>query len=153
MARQRAKLSEKQERILVQAQLMGSTAYDMQQIGNRLMALKKEAEEISNIADTTQNFSWDSSKAPDQFSVTTPDGHLVEAVRGKRGNSRWDHFTWTFDIRVTKPGTRFKTRVFKGRELRCEYNWKKRLMPGQSKELYALIRWVKNSLPWEQPDV
>ena len=45
MTRVRAKLTDKQERILVQAQLMGLTPRDMTQISNRVVALQKEAEE------------------------------------------------------------------------------------------------------------
>jgi len=70
-------------------------------------------------------------------------------VRGPRGQSRWGHYSWNYDITVTKPGTRFKTRVYKSKELQCDYDWKKRLMPAKSKELYSLIRWTRHSMPHE----
>lgn len=153
MARARAKLSDKQERILVQAQLMGLTARDMQQIGNRLMALKKEAEDKAEIADNIAGFTWESvidetRKREKGWRVTTPDGYCVEAYRGKQGRSSWDSYNWTFDFRITKPGTRFQTRKISEKSLYIPYDWKKGLMPAQDKELYAIIRWAKD-IKWE----
>jgi hypothetical protein len=149
MARGRAALTDKEERILVQAQLMGLSTASMVKIGNRLRALEKEREEIQRIDETCQGFTWDGAQTSEKFQVTTPEGYVVEATRSKRGSSRWDHYSWSYDIRVTKPGTRYKPRVFKNKELRCDYDWKKRLMPAKSKELYSLIRWVKNSMPYD----
>ena len=152
MARGRAALTEKEERILVQAQLMGLSTASMVKIGNRLRALEQERREIDRINEMIQGFQFNETQNVEHLEVTTPDGHKVEAIRGKKGGSRWDHFSWSYEIRVSKPGTRFKTRVFKNRELRCSYDWKKRLMPAKSKELYSLISWVKNSMPWDQAD-
>lgn len=149
MARSRAKLSEKQERILIQAQLMGLTAHDMQQIGNRLVALKKEAEAKAEIADTVAGFTWEeitdeTRKNEKGWRVNTPDGYCVEAWKGKKGRSTWDHYDWGFDFRITKPGTRFQTRKINDKNLYIPYDWKKGLMPAQSKELYAIIRWARD---------
>ena len=154
MARGRAKLSDKQERILVQAQLMGLTPRDMQQIGNRLMALQKEAEDKAEIAETIAGYIW--SEYTDEtrkdnvggWIVTTPEGYRVEAIRGKRGRSSWDSYNWNFDFKVTKPGTRMQVRKFSDRSIYIPYDWKKSLMPGQSKELYAIIKWSKD-LKWK----
>ncbi len=153
MPRGRAKLSDKQERILVQAQLMGLTARDMQQIGNRLMALKKEAEDKAEIAETIAGFTWSQIKdetRKDQtgWCIDTPEGYRIDAFRGKRGRSGWDSYNWTFDFRVTKPGTRFQSRDLKDKTLYIPYDWKKSFMPGESKELYAIIRWAKD-IKWE----
>ena len=152
MPRGRAALTEKEERILVQAQLMGLSTASMVKIGNRLRALEQERDEIARIDSDIQGFKFAESQNLEQLIVETQDGLYVEAIRGKKGNSRWNTFSWDYTIRVSKPGTRYKTRVFKNRELRCDYDWKKRLMPAKSKELYSLIRWVKNSMPWEQAD-
>ena len=147
MPRERAKLSDKQEKILMQAMLMGLDARDMQQIGNRLMALKKEAEDKAAIADNTQGFTWEKVSLND-WKITTPEGFVVSAVRGHRGKSSWDSYNWCFDIEVTKPGTRFKPRKFKEKSLYISYDWKKKFMPENSKELYALIKWA-NAKHWE----
>lgn len=152
MPRGRAALTEKEERILIQAQLMGLSTASMVKIGNRLRALEQERDEIARIDGDIQGFKFSEVQNLEHLVVETQDGLHIEAVRGKKGNSRWNTFSWSYDIRVSKPGTRYKTRVFKNRELRCDYDWKKRLMPAKSKELYSLIRWVKNSMPWEQAD-
>jgi len=152
MARSRAALTDKEERILVQAQLMGLSTASMVKIGNRLRALEIEREEIATVDKAVQGFVWDEPGKDGRLKVVTSDGYVVEALRGKKGSSRWDHFSWGYNISVTKPGTRFKTRHYKNKELKCSYDWKKRLMPGKSKELYSLIRWVKNAMPFESPN-
>lgn len=143
MPRERAKLTDKQERILVQAQLMGLTPRDMQQIGNRLIALQKEAEDKKHISENIEGYSWAQVKGG--WQVTTPDGHTVEAIRGDRGRSHYHYSQWEYDFKVSKPGTRFKTRTYKQKSLNIDYDWKKRLMPADSKELYAVIRWIRNN--------
>ena len=105
MARGRAALTEKEERILVQAQLMGLSTSSMVKIGNRLRALEKEREEIARIDETCQGFAWEGKQTSERLQVTSPDGYLVKATRGKKGNSRWDHFSWSYDIKVTKHRT------------------------------------------------
>jgi hypothetical protein len=152
MPRSRVALSDKEERILVQAQLMGLSTQSMVKIGNRLKALEQEREEIRRIDHTTQGFTWEEPKSNSSLTVSF-DGYTIEATRGRKGKGRWSHFLWSYDITVTKSGTRFKPRHYKNKELRCDYNWKKRLLPGKSKELYSLILWVKNSMPNEIPQL
>lgn len=147
MARGRAKLSDKQERILVQAQLMGLTPHDMQQISNRLIALQREAEEIKKIGETTQGYSWSKTDAG-TWNVQTPDGYLCEFSKGKKNSRRhyWER-KLDYTIKVTKPGTVFKPRSF-AREIGIRDEWVARLCPEGSKELYALVSWA-NGLKWE----
>jgi hypothetical protein len=149
MPRGRAALTEKEERILIQAQLMGLSTASMVKIGNRLKALEQEREAMDHINEMCQGYVWDDVQNLEKLKVTTPDGLEVEAVRGQKGRSRWGHYGWNYDITVTKPGTRFKARVYKSKELQCDYDWKKKLMPAKSKELYSLIRWTKISMPYE----
>jgi hypothetical protein len=59
MPKTRAKLSEKQERILVQCQLMGLTTYDMVQISNRLIALDKERSFKERVAEVVVDKTWE----------------------------------------------------------------------------------------------
>jgi hypothetical protein len=150
MPRGRAALTEKEERILIQAQLMGLSTASMVKIGNRLRALEQERETIRSIDETCQGFTWDTVKSNDVLKVTTSDGAVIEAVKGKKGNSHWGHYSWKYTITVTKPGTRFKPRVYKDKDLHCDYDWKKRLMPEKSKELYSLLRWCRNSMTHEK---
>lgn len=153
MPRSRVALTDKEERILIQAQLMGLSTTSMVKIGNRLKALEKERDDIAAINDATQGYTWPDKLIPEKLSVTTPDGYLVQAERGTRSTSRWDSFSWEYTITVTKPGTRFKPRVYKKKTLHCSYEWKKRLMPCSSKELYSLIRWCRNSMPREMIEI
>jgi hypothetical protein len=150
MPRSRAALTDKEERILVQAQLMGLSTASMVKIGNRLKALEQERDEIARINDVCQGFGFSEKPNQERLEVTTPDGHTIVATRGKKGTSRWNYFAWSYDITVSKPGTRFKSRTYKNREVRCDYDWKKKLMPAKSKELYGLIQWAKNSMPWDK---
>jgi len=152
MARGRVALTDKEERILVQAQLMGLSTASMIKIGNRLRALEQEREAMARINETCQGFIFSETQTADLLTVTTPDGMTVVATRGARGKSRWNQYSWTYTINVSKPGTRFKSRTYKDRDLSCDYDWKKRLMPAKSKELYSLIRWVKNSMPQDKHD-
>jgi hypothetical protein len=149
MPRGRAALTEKEERILIQAQLMGLSTASMVKIGNRLKALEQEREAMDHINEMCQGYIWSENQNLEKLKVTTPDGLEVEAVRGQKGRSHWGHYGWNYDITVTKPGTRFKARVYKSKELQCDYDWKKRLMPAKSKELYSLIRWTRHAMPYE----
>jgi len=148
MPRGRAALTDKEERILVQAQLMGLSTQSMIKIGNRLKALETEREEIVKINEVCQDFTWEDPKGQEPLKIFY-DGYVIEATRGTKGESRWHHYTWKYNIKVTKPGTKYKTRSFRNQDLNCNYDWKKRLMPGQSKELYSLIRWVHYYKPHE----
>lgn len=146
MARGRAKLTEKQERILIQAQLMGLTPRDMQQISNRLIALQKEADEIKQIGETTQGYSWVKTDKG-TWNVTSPDGYLCEFGKGvSKKRHYWQH-TKTYQVKVTKPGTAFKARNFT-KEIGIRDEWVARLCPEGSKELFALVTWA-NGLKWE----
>ena len=146
MARGRAKLTEKQERILVQAQLMGLTPRDMQQISNRLIALQREADEIKKIGENVQGFTW-SKTDNGTWNVTTPEGYLCEFSKGSSGKRSYWERTKDYTIKVTKPGTAFKVRQFKkGIGIRDE--WIAKLCPENSKELYALVCWAQG-LKWE----
>lgn len=150
MPRERAKLSDKQEKILMQAMLMGLDAHDMQQIGNRLMALKREAEEKAVIAETIAGYSWTQVAHPTKkdalakaWHVTSPDGYLYEfSNKTNSRNNSWYSKYFEYDVRVSKPGTRFKTRIAKSKTMSIDNDWKKKFMPENSKELYSMIRWI-----------
>lgn len=144
MARERTPLTEKEERILVQAQLMGLSTASMVKIGNRLRALEKEREAVAELNDAVHGFSWEGVQTANNLSVVTPKGYTVTATRSTGGKSYWRHYNWYYEVVISKPGTRFKERRIDGVELRVDYNWKKKHMPANSKELYALINWCRN---------
>lgn len=149
MPRGRAKLTDKQEKILLQAQLMGLEAHDMTRIANRLVALKKEREEIEQVNRDIDRFRWekvvdDTSKTNDVWwKIFHPDGYLIEVTNIAVKDRGWYSKTYKANFRITKPGTRFNTRIAKDRNFSVDNDWTKRLMPENDKVLYGIIRWCK----------
>jgi hypothetical protein len=148
MPRQRARLTDKQERILVQAQLMGLTPHDMQRISNRLIALQKEAEEIKNVNDTISGYTWIKNDK-ESWTITTPEGYVCKFGKPVRGDRRYWEAVKEYPITVTKPGTAFKTRVLQKKQVTIRNVWLAKLCPENSKELYGMIKWVSQHLHWE----
>lgn len=146
MPRERAKLTDKQERILVQAQLMGLTASDMTKISNRLVALQKESQDMKEIADTIDSYTWTKDEK-NRWSIHTPDGYVCKFIKGKNARSHYYETTWDYSITISKPGTAFKTRYVQKNSVRFSNSWRSKLCPEKSKELYGLIRFVKTHLP------
>lgn len=149
MARGRVKLTDKQEKILLQAQLMGLDSSDMTRIANRLVALKKERDEISQINNDIANYRWekiidDTSKDNSVWwKIHHPDGYVIEASNLRVKDRGWYSDSYQVDFRVTKPGTRYQTRVKKDQRVSVDREWTKRLMPEQNKVLYGIIRWCR----------
>jgi hypothetical protein len=140
MARERAKLTDKEERILIQAQLMGLSTGSMVKIGNRLRALEKERKDIAAINDVCQDYSWIEIKGG--WAINTPDKYVVEFTNQTRSkNKPWYQIDWDFAVKLYKPGTRFKPRYFKKKTISVSTEWKAKLCPANSKIVYALIRY------------
>lgn len=149
MARERVKLTDKEEKILVQAQLMGLDTSSMVKIGNRLKALEKEREHKSANAELASKFtSWKKLDGKG-WELTHTDGRVfVFSNRNKEyRNSGWNHRALIkFDIGVTKPGTKFHPRSKLGVILEMTSSWwgPAKLMPEQSKELFAIMRMISH---------
>ena len=58
MARKKTQLSEQEQKIIVQAQLMGLTVENMTRIANRLRAIEKEKHTTAWIQDTVTGVTW-----------------------------------------------------------------------------------------------
>jgi hypothetical protein len=147
MPRERAKLTDKQERILVQAQLMGLTPSDMTKISNRLVALQKEADDMREIADTIEGYSW-SKDEKNHWTIRTSDGYVCKFVKGKTGRSQYYDTSWDYNVTISKPGTAFKTRYLQKKTVSFKHDWRSKLCPEKSKELYGMIRFLKAHLNW-----
>ena len=145
MAKERAPLTDKEERILVQAQLMGLSTQSMVKIGNRLKALEEEKRDLDYIATIIDGYTWDATKAPDLLKVTTKSGYVITAVHTNKKMSNWSSISWGYNITIEKPGTRFKTVSVPG-DLFFDRGWKKKHMPAQNKHIFSLIRWSKINL-------
>ena len=139
MARERAKLSEKQERILVQCQLMGLTPRDMQQISNRLIALQKESEWRKEVADVSAGMSWE--KTDKGWKIVDSQGKTFVFAKANNKISRWDN-NRRWDVEVSKPGTRFKVKQIKDVNVYIDPYITARVCPDNSKELFGLLNSV-----------
>ena len=147
MPRGRKPLTDKQERILVQCQLMGMTTADLVTISNRLRALDAEREFLSRVSEASHGFSW-TVKNKREFTITDQSGHVYE-VKCYSDYSRrdWNHYGTDYaKITVSKPGTRFKTRTVSDHRLSYNYDDGEIVSacPEGSKYLYRVMRDIKN---------
>ena len=144
MARQRAALTDKEEKILVQAQLMGLSTESMVKIGNRLKALEQEREKRQQIDSITSQYSH--SAIPTGWLIKGRDGHEFRFTNRKVtvDNSRWTNRSKTvyYDVSVDKPGTRFIGKSKKSQKIWIDPSYPARLCPDGSKELLGLMRHV-----------
>lgn len=146
MPRGRKQLSEKQERILIQCQLMGLTTADMVQISNRLRALDTERDFKARVDEFCQGFTWNE-KSKREFTVTDSDGKIYD-VKVKTDYNRRN---WTVSgqdyatVHITKPGTRFKPKTVNGHHLTS--HWEDTeiagVCPNGNKYLFRIMRDIK----------
>ena len=145
MARERAKLSDKQERILVQCQLMGLTPSDMTQISNRLVALERERGFKADIAEAVADKTW--TKVDKGWQIVDTNGRVYEcrkAKPGKRNQSYWDRQVFAWDIAISGKDKRFKAKTLTDITVHIDHGITARICPENSKELYALLKAIKN---------
>ena len=140
MARTRAQLSEKQERILIQCQLMGLTTSDMTQISNRLRALDKEREFKREVDLVTAGASW-KIHSKHSYTITAADGRVYDCtMKKKAGRYHWDS-TESWTIKITHPGTRMKERIFEDQRIYADdANETAGACPEKSKRLFRLLK-------------
>lgn len=142
MSRGRAALTDKEEKILIQSQLMGLTPSSMVKIGNRLKAIEKEREDKAHIDQTCQGYTWVKNQAG--WTIITPENYHCEFTDEKKGKSTWYDRVFSYKVKVHKPGTRFKPRFFKEKSIRISDDWKAKLCPAGSKTVYGMIRFCHN---------
>jgi hypothetical protein len=145
MARERAKLTDKQERILVQCQLMGLTTRDMTQISNRLVALEKERGFLSDIADATADKTW--TRISLGWRIVDSSGRVYECQKakpGKRHQSYWDRQVFVWDVAISGKDKRFKAKTLSDITVHIDHGITARICPENSKELYALLKGIKS---------
>jgi hypothetical protein len=149
MPRGRKQLTDKQERILVQCQLMGLTTADMVQISNRLKALDVERTFKARVDEFSSGFTW---KSVDHrnFTITGADGKVYEVkVFKDHTKMNWNHGPTEYaNITVSKPGTRFKPRVIKNHKL--DNRWEDieiaGVCPDGNKLIFRTMRDIKKGL-------
>ena len=147
MPRGRKPLSEKQERVLVQCQLMGLTTADLVTISNRLKALDKENEFRARVNEVTAGFSW-TVKDKRNFTVADRAGTVYECKCYADYSSR----DWTMrgrdfaKITITRPGTRQKPKIISDHRIVNPWNDPEivSVCPEGSKYLYRVMRDIKS---------
>ena len=142
MARTRSPLSEKQERILVQCQLMGLTTRDMTQISNRLRVLDREREFKVEVDEVLSGMSW-KKRSRNSYFITGDDGRTYDCIMTKKdGYYSWDKKeVWT--IRINHPGTKVKERIITDQILYVSTDEVSSICPENDKRLFRLLRAVK----------
>jgi hypothetical protein len=145
MARERAKLSDKQERILVQCQLMGLTPSDMTQISNRLVALERERGFKADIAEAVGDKTW--TKVDKGWRIVDTSGRVYDCQKakpGKRNQSYWDRQVFAWDVKISGRDKRFKEKTLSDITVHIDHGITSRICPENSKELYALLKAIKS---------
>lgn len=138
MARGRAVLGEKLERIMVQSQLMGLTTADMIKIANRMRALELEREFIRDV-DTVSAGKTFEKKSNLHYIIKDDSGHVYDC-KGVRDYNGWQMRTkWTIETTYRK-----KTKVFKDQTLYDDAREVARVCPGGEKVVYRLMKQIHN---------
>ena len=138
MARGRAQLTDKQERIMVQSQLMGLTTADMIRIANRMKALEAEREFMRDVETVSAGKTFE--KKSSLHYVIKDDAGRVFDCKGKRDYNGWQVQTkWQVEITYRK-----KSKVFKDQTLYDDAREVARVCPGGEKVVYRLMKQIHN---------
>ena len=146
MAKQRKKLSDKLEKIMVQATLMGLTTSDMITISNRMKALERERELKADIDAVVSHFTYVDREGGGWVITDKGTGKCYHTYNRHVNYNRrsWNqNATVEYDVTVEKPGTRFHPYTKKSYQLQYRDEVPARLLPENSKDLYALMRGIK----------
>jgi len=143
MARTRAALSDKQERILVQCQLMGLTTSDMTQISNRLKALDTEREFLHKVKEVS-NGMVGTQLSDNLYEIADSSGKKYQFALQARNMRGWGYATNTWNVTVSKPGTRMATKEFHKIDINSNNEVIARLCPQQSKIMFSLMTAIYN---------
>jgi len=138
MARTRAALTDKQEKIVIQCQLMGMTTADMVTISNRLKALDAEREFRVRVSEVIEGKTWEK-KSSKHYIIKDSDGLVYDCTMAHKVYDHWNRSErWT--VSVTHPGTRMKEKVFKDQSIYASSDEQARVCPDNDKKLFRLMR-------------
>ena len=106
MTRVRTPLTEKQERILIQCQLMGLTTRDMTQISNRLVLLERERNFIRDVEMVMQNVQdYKIDKIKNTYEIVDRVGNVYTCKKTQKSN----YYSEIFDVKVSRLDGTIKT--------------------------------------------
>jgi len=141
----RKPLSDKEERVLAYAQLMGVEVASMSRIANRMRAQALEQENARTVSRVVEDYTWTvvSSEHPRQvYEISSKSTGWRWHCQGTGvGSSTWFSSSWQFEVTWTAPdGTvgKFETSPSRPRDLQL------RLLPERDRALYGMIRWINN---------
>ena len=145
----RKPLTDKEERVLAYAQLMGVEVSSMSRIANRMRAQAQEQENARTVAAVVGDYEWTvvSSEHPRQvYEISNKStGWRWHCQATGRGASSWLNSSWQFIVTWTAPdGTVGKSdpSPSQPRDLQL------RLLPERDRALYGMIRWI-NCQDWD----
>jgi hypothetical protein len=141
----RKPLSDKEERVLAYAQLMGVEVSSMSRIANRMRAQALEQENARTVARVVDDYTWTviSSEHPRQvYEISSKSTGWQWHCQGTgRGSSSWFNVGWEFEVTWTAPnGTVGKEMPVPSQPRDLQL----RLLPERDRALYGLIRWIRN---------
>lgn len=142
---QRKPLTDKEQRVLVYAQLMGVEVASMSRIANRMRAQEQEQADINAVATVVSDYEWTviNGVHPNQvYEIQNKSTGWQWHCQGTgRGSSSWFNTGWQFEVTWTAPdGTvgRDTPVPSQPRDLRL------RLLPERDRALYGLLRWLSH---------
>jgi hypothetical protein len=117
----------------------------MTQISNRLVALEKEREFKADIAEAAADRTW--TKTDLGWRIVDSVGRVYECKKVKRNTrhqSYWDRSILAWDITISGPNKRYKDKSLSDITVYVDHGITARICPENSKELYALLKGIKN---------
>lgn len=145
MARNRVALTNQEEKILIQAQLMGLSTSSMVKIGNRLKALEHEREIKAQIDSIVSRYTL--SAIAGGWRIVDEKGMQYDFTN--RVVSYGNRISWGsrkeifWDVTINKPGTRYVERVCKRILIRTGDEYPAKLCPEKSKEVLGMMRVIE----------
>lgn len=142
----RKPLTDKEERVLAYAQLMGVEVASMSRIANRMRAQALEQENAQTVARVIDGYEWTviHKRHPQQVyeilnKSTGWRWHCQGTGRGS--SSSWFNHGWQFEVTWTAPdGTVGKEMPVPSQPRDLPL----RLLPESDRALYGLLRWIRN---------
>lgn len=155
----RKPLTDKEERVLAYAQLMGVEVASMSRIANRMRAQALEQENARTVATVISDYTWTvvSSEHPRQVYeiLNKSTGWRWHCQCTGRGSSSWYGASWQFEVTWTAPdGTAGKTETSPSQPRDLQL----RLLPERDRALYSMIRWIRiqdwdHQLRWHKKQI
>jgi hypothetical protein len=148
----RKPLSDKEERVLAYAQLMGVEVASMSRIANRMRAQALEQENARTVAAVVDDYTWTVSHGRNRYDAHREVYEIVSKSTGwqwhcqgtGRGASSWFNVGWEFEVTWTAPdGTVGKEMPVPNQPRDLQL----RLLPERDRALYGMLRWI-NTRDW-----